>query len=367
MALPRESSWSDEQLRNARAIINVGRQVGASPRDILIGLMTAFQESGMRNLNYGDRDSLGLFQQRAGWAPRSARLDPIASARMFFTGGLKPGTPGLLDNGRRNSMSLTQAAQWVQRSAFPNAYAKHQGRASDLLKFLGFSPTAPRTITPQPPAVAGLDPMRPGELDTMPGFNPMTGERLQPFAGIDSPESVEGTPEGALSPSPPGIEAGNRMPGLTPAMEFEESFTSPDQGSSFNSFLPAPSSSSSSSSYRGPRGDYRLPGVQPWVLDAANEVGGKFGIKSIGGVGKRPNKSDHPGGLALDFMAGGAKGDQLASYVQANAKRLGITYLIYKQRIWSVGRAGEGWRLMNDRGSPTANHMDHVHVSFAGR
>jgi murein DD-endopeptidase MepM/ murein hydrolase activator NlpD len=134
------SQYEAERRANARIIISVGRQLGASSRDILIALMTAMQESGLRNLSYGDRDSVGLFQQRAGWGSLSQRRNPATSARMFFLGGLRgPGTPGLLDNRRRNSMSLTAAAQWVQRSAYPNAYAKHERMARSYLGGSGLS------------------------------------------------------------------------------------------------------------------------------------------------------------------------------------------------------------------------------------
>jgi murein DD-endopeptidase MepM/ murein hydrolase activator NlpD len=134
----RPSPYELERQHNARIIISVGRQLGASSRDILIALMAALQESGLRNLSYGDRDSVGLFQQRAGWGSYAQRMNPATSARMFFLGGLRgPGTPGLLDNRRRNSMSLTAAAQWVQRSAFPRAYAKHENRARSLMGLAG--------------------------------------------------------------------------------------------------------------------------------------------------------------------------------------------------------------------------------------
>ena len=57
-------------------------------------------------------------------------------------------------------------------------------------------------------------------------------------------------------------------------------------------------------------------------------------------------------------------GGPLADYAKANAKRLGVLYVIWNQRIWSVARSSEGWRKMEDRGSDTQNHKDHVHVSF---
>lgn len=111
---------------------------------------------------------------------------------------------------------------------------------------------------------------------------------------------------------------------------------------------------------------YALGAVKPWVKDAANEVGNKFGVTTIYGVGQRDGVSDHPKGLALDFMVGTdrSKGDQIAAYEQQNADALNITYIIWKQHIWNISRASEGWRAMPDRGSITANHYDHVHTSF---
>lgn len=88
-------------------------------------------------------------------------------------------------------------------------------------------------------------------------------------------------------------------------------------------------------------------------------------ITQIGG--RRPGDSwgDHRDGTAIDVMVPGdpATGDQVAAYLQANADYYRIKYLIWKQRIWSPARPGDGWRPMEDRGSVTANHYDHVHVS----
>lgn len=112
---------------------------------------------------------------------------------------------------------------------------------------------------------------------------------------------------------------------------------------------------------------YALGAVKPWVKEAANKVGNMFAVSTIYGVGARETaNSDHPKGLALDFMVGSdySKGDQIAAYLQQYAVQFNVTYIIWKQRIWSVERASEGWRSMPDRGSPTANHYDHVHVSF---
>lgn len=84
-------------------------------------------------------------------------------------------------------------------------------------------------------------------------------------------------------------------------------------------------------------------------------------VSSFGGY--RPSADFHGSGQAVDAMVTGAAGWEVANWVRANASALGVTEVIYSQRIWTTQRAGEGWRSMSDRGSTTANHYDHVHVS----
>ena len=72
---------------------------------------------------------------------------------------------------------------------------------------------------------------------------------------------------------------------------------------------------------------------------------------------------EHGEGRAIDIMTSGATGWEVAEFLRANYSSLGIEYIIYSQKIWSVERSGEGWRAMSDRGSTTANHYDHVHVT----
>lgn len=87
----------------------------------------------------------------------------------------------------------------------------------------------------------------------------------------------------------------------------------------------------------------------------------------------RPDDSgEHPEGRACDYMlsSGGAvpsdeqvqRGHEIAEWARSNAERLGIMYVIYRQRIWDA-RSGGGWESMEDRGGATANHVDHVHIS----
>ena len=100
--------------------------------------------------------------------------------------------------------------------------------------------------------------------------------------------------------------------------------------------------------------------VKPWVREAAVFLGCRFGRPRMIGVAARAGASDHPTGHAVDFMVDRATGDALAACALQNQDALGITYVIWRQRI----NFGRGWRGMADRGSATANHYDHVHISF---
>jgi hypothetical protein len=115
-----------EQAENAALIAGVAWDRGLPDRAVVIALATAQQESGLRNIDYGDRDSLGLFQQRPsqGWGTEAQVTDPLYSSATFFDRLV--GVPGW-DTGR-----LTDVAQAVQRSGFPEAYQKHEAMAVDL-------------------------------------------------------------------------------------------------------------------------------------------------------------------------------------------------------------------------------------------
>lgn len=125
-----DTAFSAEQLRNAGIIASVGQSMGMSQRDIVIGLMTAMQESMLRNVDYGDRDSLGLFQQRPsqGWGTPAQVTDPEYASRKFFS--------VLKTIEGRDTMPLTYAAQAVQRSAYPTAYAKWEDEARAIVAAL---------------------------------------------------------------------------------------------------------------------------------------------------------------------------------------------------------------------------------------
>lgn len=121
------AGYDPDQIANAGTIVAVGKKMNAPNRGWVIAIATAMQESGLRNLDYGDRDSLGLFQQRPsqGWGTPTQIMNPTYSASQFYRHLLA--VPGW------QTMSLTDAAQTVQSSGFPEAYAKHEHAAQTLV------------------------------------------------------------------------------------------------------------------------------------------------------------------------------------------------------------------------------------------
>jgi LysM repeat protein len=133
---------TSEMAANARLIISVGREAGASDAALVVALAAAAQESGLRNIDHGDRDSLGLFQQRpsSGWGTQEQVMDADRAARAFFGGPVNPNTGvtrGLLDINGWEAMTVTQAAQAVQISGHPELYANWEASARGWLAELG--------------------------------------------------------------------------------------------------------------------------------------------------------------------------------------------------------------------------------------
>ncbi|WP_030754792.1 hypothetical protein [Streptomyces sp. NRRL F-5135] len=122
----RSYEMTPEQAANAATISAVGTTRGMPERAVTIALATAMQESALRNLAHGDRDSLGLFQQRPskGWGTPAQIQDPVYAANEFYE--------HLAEVRDYPRLPLTEAAQRVQRSGFPDAYAKHEPDAALL-------------------------------------------------------------------------------------------------------------------------------------------------------------------------------------------------------------------------------------------
>ncbi|GAA2744763.1 hypothetical protein GCM10009868_23650 [Terrabacter aerolatus] len=128
-------TFDPDQTANAALISALSIKRGLPPRAATIALTTAFQESKIRNLRYGDRDSLGLFQQRPsqGWGTAEQILDPVHATNAFYD--------ALVKYRGYETADITTIAQQVQKSGFPEAYRDHEGQGRVLASTLtGHSP-----------------------------------------------------------------------------------------------------------------------------------------------------------------------------------------------------------------------------------
>ncbi|KOV99012.1 Co/Zn/Cd efflux system component [Streptomyces sp. NRRL B-1140] len=179
--------FTPEQAVNAATITAVGTGRGLPERAVTIALATALQESALRNIRHGDRDSLGLFQQRPsqGWGTPKEIMDPTYSAGEFYDHLVK--VPGY------TRLPLTVAAQRVQRSGFPQAYAKHEPDAALLAAALTGQSAATLTCDGRPAATraSGPDGVRAALVRDF-------GRDVLDPAGAE----VDGTSGGTPTPSP---------------------------------------------------------------------------------------------------------------------------------------------------------------------
>ncbi|WNV83158.1 C40 family peptidase [Umezawaea sp. Da 62-37] len=142
-----DETFTGEQLTNAQTIVTTAVRRSLPKRAAVLALATAMVESGLVNVNYGDRDSLGLFQQRPsqGWGTPAQVLDPVYAANKFFDVLLAlPGWP---------SMPPGTAEQAVQRSGYPDRYAPREPTAAALTDRFWQGPDNP---APPPPGTAAV-------------------------------------------------------------------------------------------------------------------------------------------------------------------------------------------------------------------
>lgn len=289
---------SQSQLDAAATIYKAALETGVGTRGAVIGIATALQESDLGDApgayEPNSDGDMGLFQQRyyLGWYANGDTLeenksilqDNMYAARTFFAGNdTTKGyhIPGLVDIANWQNLPLTEAAQAVQVSAYPNAYAKHETLAQELVAKL----TGGGSVVCGPVGPAGECPM----------FN----------ASLEN--------------------------GL------------------------------SSDAIRVLRCTKHLwPEIVSWSV-------------------LRPGDSrDHGKGNAVDAMipnwrseSGIQLGKEIAEYYRANAAAYGITYIIWREEIWSVARSSEGWRSCASGScytgpDDTSAHRDHVHISVQG-
>lgn len=270
------------QIKVAATAIAEGKALGIPERGWIVAIAAAGAESGIRNLAGGDRDSVGPWQMRpsTGWGTVAQIRNVSLAARAFYGKAKHTNNPGLTDVDGWEHMTIAQAAQAVERSAFPNAYTKWEAAARSLVEQL-----------------AGVDASTDG-----------AGVNCQDSAGLDGDCPVTNLPaEAVLTPD-----------ALLVLRCVKQAF--PDIEAI---------------------GTYK--GHQP---DASRAVDIMI-----------PNWDSQPGKTL---------GTQIAAWIKTHAKELGVQYVIWDQKIWNTERNGEGWRLMEDRGSSTENHQDHVHVSVYG-
>ena len=145
------TSWflSPEQADNAALIVGISVQRGLPAHAATIAIATALQESKLVNVTHGDRDSLGLFQQRPsqGWGTAAQVVDPVHATNAFYDALIA--VPGY------QTMAVTAAAQAVQRSAYPEAYAQHEPQARAWASALTGYSTAAMTCHLRAPDGAG--------------------------------------------------------------------------------------------------------------------------------------------------------------------------------------------------------------------
>ncbi len=186
-----EHSFAPDQSANAALIAALARTRGLPPRAVTIALATAVQESKLRSIAYGDRDSLGLFQQRPsqGWGSQEQVLDPVYATNTFYD--------RLVTVEGYEDLPVTEAAQEVQRSGFPRAYADHEPEGRAWASALtGFSP-ASLTCRLRDPGPAQVERQLPGP------------DGLWPRAEVVRARALVELPDVSVATGPAGEDGGD--------------------------------------------------------------------------------------------------------------------------------------------------------------
>lgn len=145
------AGYQADQLTNAATIVAVGKQMTVPEQGWVVAIAAAMQESGLHNLDYGDRDSLGLFQQRPsqGWGTPAQITNSTYAATQFYRHLLA--VPGW------QQMSVNDAAQAVQRSGFPFAYGPHEQAARGIIAAVSAATCTIAGLSPSTPPTATMD------------------------------------------------------------------------------------------------------------------------------------------------------------------------------------------------------------------
>lgn len=299
--------WDTEQLSNASVIVQRAQGASVGPQGATVALATAMQESGLRNLSGGDRDSAGLFQQRpsTGWGNLQQIRNPVLASDAFFGVATHTTNKGLTDYPQWSQTAVTVAAQTVQASAFPDAYAKWEPEARDLAEQLYTGDAGP--------SLDSADLVQANQLCA-------AGSGVPPVAGYPPAE-------------PQCSDQGDPMEvGLQP------------------------------SAVHGLR-CVRQQFVTSSIASGWRAVGSVSVSDHPAGLAIDVT----PSSAAYESPDGNRAGWQMAHWFQINAKRLGVKYIIWDNWTWNPAKQSGSWVPYvhaTGRIDPSARHEDHVHVSF---
>lgn len=297
------------QAVNAATISAVGTSRGLPERAVTIALATALQESGLRNIGYGDRDSLGLFQQRPsqGWGTRTQVMDPVYAANRFYE--------RLVKVPRYTSLPLTEAAQRVQRSAFPEAYAKHEPDAALLSAALtgraAAALTCAGTVPPGPgdPARVRAALVRDFGRSVLPGGS-----------GKDAKKSPAPTPSGSAPGTEVDVPARAAGASVLAAPLATERVVRAGRAAVRGSGAPVPAGT---------------PAAPDSGADGAVQASARSGGKTV----RVPVAEPRGARAASDER----RGWELAQWAVAHASVLRISEVSYAGRSWTSRDAGHNW------------------------
>ena len=221
-------------------------------------------------------------------------------------------------------------------------------------------PVAPAAGTQEAPAEAPVIAVSGAETPAQPAV-PET-----PSYGAPATNVATQNPETAPASAPEAPAAQPEAPAETPAAPAEEA---PAAQPAAVETAAAPEVQPVASTPTSGNTIPTDPNLQPQAEAFRQEIAAKFGITNIGGY-RAGDPDDHGKGLAVDVMVPTSSqlGDQVAQYAIDNMDRAGISYIIRKQQFYmpvdNIYGPANTWNQMPDRGGDTANHYDHVHISF---
>lgn len=243
------------------------------------------------------------------------------------------------------------AALGAQQSVADDLLAERSGDTGSSRAAQRSSPVA----ISAPSTAKGADEASAGELDVDAVAKPKPKPKADP-----AEEKATAEAEGESTPAPETEETTPAAPEATDSEQPEEASHTEAAESSESSTESSESSDGGAPETGNYAAEAAEAGLGPNAQQVYSAVRTEFpDMSDIGGY-RAGDSGDHGSGNAVDVMVSGSRGDQVAAWVQQNAGSLNVKYVIWKQRIW---HPGGGWEPMADRGDPTQNHFDHVHIS----